>query len=228
MALHFNYKDCAGPSAHPADPDQMHPVLHTIIMHTMIVDIGRLDSDVNVAEYAFRIGLYQKFFGPLLEWRSGSEPVKAYITLADVQQYKGLGCNVTNTTRAAWMKRFAKMIEREHTVSNTLVDISRPDHKMSAVDIVQWMTDYRWGHTIHCSETENDGFKARKTAKGDVYVTHRNHETSVTLTGAAAEELVKELTACDAANVRDAICERYFDAANDDAATQKHAAQVAG
>ncbi len=110
MALHFDFEKCTGPSTNPGDPALMHPVLHTIIMHTMVLDLGRLDTDKDVEEYAFRIGLYQRMFGPSLSWGDG---IKAYITLEDVKQYKGLGCNVGNTTRRAWMAKFAKMAERE-------------------------------------------------------------------------------------------------------------------
>ena len=197
MALHFDYSKVSGPTTHPADPDQIHPVLHSIIWLTMIADIGNLATDKDVEEFAFRIGLWQRLQGPQLRWSQ----TEAYITLEDVRQYKGLRTNVFNTKRVSWMARFAKMAE-DHPVRNKQVDFGEaaPEpgkeyEPMSAIGIVQWLAKHRWGITVYTSGDDTDvGYTVRKLPSGNAVVKNRASDSSTELDPARSKSLLAEVS----------------------------------
>lgn len=196
MALHFDYSKVSGPTDHPSDPDLMHPVLNRIIWLTMITDIGNLSDDKSVEEFAFRVGLYQRLTGPALSWHdAGGNKIEAYITPEDVRQYKGLRCNVFNTKRVSWMAKFAKMAEDE-PVSNTFADITQPEKKMGAVDIVAWLGTHRWGSTIYSTSNDVDeGFAVRKKPDGGVVIKNKATDGTRSLDGDGAAHFLDGLNA---------------------------------
>lgn len=221
MALHFDYKNVVGPTINPGDPALMHPVLHTIIMSTMVLDLGRLTTDKDVAEYAFRIGLYQRFFGPLLQWEHGK--TKANITIEDVKQYKGLSCNVSNTTRAAWLKRFSQMCEREeksYPTSNTSSGVQGPidliealPEKPTAIDVAQFIADKYarlYGKVAYRSGDEYSGWVFRVKADGAATLRAVASGNQIELQAEPARHLADTIEAAKDEDAKDRACASAF------------------
>lgn len=104
MALHWDVST-VGNGYGIVDKDEegrgnLHPVTHGLIWATMAVGLGRI-TEGNAAEFGARLDLWQDLHGAFMSGPDG--PVR--ITREEVLANVGLKCNVSDETRAAWIKR---------------------------------------------------------------------------------------------------------------------------
>lgn len=78
------------------------PVTDAIIWWTLAVGMGRITKD-NAAEFTVRVNTLQQL---------GGDPREHYITHASVVAHIGLVTNVTNETRAQFLKKVSRMLDR--------------------------------------------------------------------------------------------------------------------
>lgn len=109
MALHYDITTCKGPRTFEYDgKTTMHPTLHTLIFASMIVQLGEI-TEKNAAEWLFRLRAYETVVGSLrtVEGRD------ARFTKQDVADYVGLKVNVTDVTRAAFLRHLTKILAEQ-------------------------------------------------------------------------------------------------------------------
>lgn len=91
------------------DAVSMNPVTEALIWATLAVDIGRLTEE-NLDEFAYRLHFWERMFSPyLIENGKGRE-----MTYKEIKAHVGLSTNVMNISRAQWMKKNTRSIEREY------------------------------------------------------------------------------------------------------------------
>jgi hypothetical protein len=115
MALHFDYTTVPGPKTFEYDGQTtMHPTLHTLIISSMVVGLGEI-TEKNLPEWRFRLATYERLCGSLRTVAGADAP----FTKQDVADYVGLKVNVTDTTRAAFMKNMTRILS-ENVVRSLL------------------------------------------------------------------------------------------------------------
>lgn len=86
-------------------------VTNGLIWATMACQIGHIDDAQEAQEFAVRIAIYQRVFGPFLT--SGPEGAGRAITTAEVMGHVGMSTNVTKRTRGQFLKSMAENLARE-------------------------------------------------------------------------------------------------------------------
>lgn len=110
MALHYelskieNYKTVCWIGEEGADDRRMNPVTETLIFATMGVGLGGI-TDKNVDEFAARFRILEKIHGAFLYKFNEDVREDWFLSDEDFIAHIGLGCNVTNETRAKWASR---------------------------------------------------------------------------------------------------------------------------
>lgn len=106
MSLNWNLSKIANHETLAWEQDgTMKARTEALIWSTMAVDIGRI-TEKNVDEFWRRLDLYQHAVGALLGNANG--PI--YFTRDDVVAHIGLSVNVSDTSPAAWNRRFSKIL----------------------------------------------------------------------------------------------------------------------
>jgi hypothetical protein len=119
MSLNFNLEDVKKRlgderweevTTHPEDlgkeKKRWHPVTDTLIWKTMSIDLGEI-TEANLDEWWFRVRLLQLLDGgPELHGGIGS----FYLTRQDIDDHIGLSTNVSDKSRAEWLKRVLKKL----------------------------------------------------------------------------------------------------------------------
>ena len=104
MALHWDITavadEYAWKSGNVDDGGTLDPIMHGLIWATMAVGLGKI-TEQNAAEFGARLDLWQDIHGGFMSGPDG--PFR--ITREDVRNRIGLRCNVSDETRAAWIKR---------------------------------------------------------------------------------------------------------------------------
>lgn len=95
--------------------EEMNPVTHSLLFSTMIVDMGEI-TEKNVDEFYFRTKVSSKVGGPPMrrvneEAEGGFEGVD--YSYEDIRKHIGLHTNVCTTSRAAFLKKIGKCLERD-------------------------------------------------------------------------------------------------------------------
>ena len=117
MSLHFDYTRIAPESRakYPAAEDgTVNPVTWALTMGTMIVGLGRI-TQANLAEWQFRAAFQQRLHGAWLRrWDETMERSQAVeVTAEQIADHIGLSCNVSDETRASWVKRQVESFARD-------------------------------------------------------------------------------------------------------------------
>ena len=88
------------------DEKRMNPVTETLIFATMGVGLGRI-TDKNVDEFAARFRILERIHGAFLykPGPDGDGHVDWFLDDEDFIAHIGLGCNVSDETRAKWASR---------------------------------------------------------------------------------------------------------------------------
>lgn len=109
MALNWDISKCHDHESLQSDDEWY--LTEAVIWMTMVVDLGRI-TVTNAVEFATRVRIYERQFGPSVRKRDESGVMQPYeITLADIERRVGLSTNVTDKTRPQWLKRFATLVE---------------------------------------------------------------------------------------------------------------------
>jgi hypothetical protein len=109
MSLNWNLEDIKDWESVCRDDDgKQSPVTHALIMVTMGLDLPGI-TEANVDEFAWRLDMYQRMFGPLLVGVENDEFVKIPVTTEDVRAHVGLATNVSPVSRAKWLKRMTDL-----------------------------------------------------------------------------------------------------------------------
>ena len=95
--------------------EEMNPVTHSLLFSTMIVDMGEITEE-NADEFYFRTEMASKVGGPPMrrvkeDSESGFEGVD--YSYEDIRKHIGLTTNVFTVSRAAFLKKMAKCLERD-------------------------------------------------------------------------------------------------------------------
>jgi hypothetical protein len=107
MALYWDLskvRDCEQVNGDPANPENMHPVLHYLLFSCMAVGLRGI-TEKNKDKFFERLTIYQKMCGSALRYRTGNDVVDVYITMEDIERYIGLKVNVSDETDATFAKR---------------------------------------------------------------------------------------------------------------------------
>jgi hypothetical protein len=80
---------------------------HSLIWATMAVDLGSITAK-NIGEWQIRLQIISVAY---------SDPVWAAITRKQLEAHIGLSTNVSNTTRAKFMRKISQGMEREATAN---------------------------------------------------------------------------------------------------------------
>lgn len=118
MSLDWNLEDIKDwETVTRTEDGTMNPVTHALIMSTMGVGMGSI-TEANADEFAWRLDLYQHWFGALLVDVEDGEFTAHVVSPAEVRQHIGLHTNVSLETRARWLKRMSEDHYREFTRNN--------------------------------------------------------------------------------------------------------------
>lgn len=79
----------------------LHPVTNALIWWTMAVGIGRITKE-NAGEFAVRVQMLQQL---------DETPSEAHVTYEQVKAHVGLVTNVSNETRAQFLKKVSRMLD---------------------------------------------------------------------------------------------------------------------
>lgn len=91
-----------------ADGEKLNPVTDGLIWSTMSIGLGEI-TEKNINEWLVRLQFSDKLFGTLLiKAGENGERVERPITREELVAHIGLRTNVTNETRAKWMKRMTE------------------------------------------------------------------------------------------------------------------------
>lgn len=93
------------------------PVTETLVWRSMAIGMGSITEE-NIAEFYFRMRLYDELFEPSLYEPDGEGGIKyRSITRDELKAHIGLRCNVGPETRSAFVKRMMKHFEGENKFS---------------------------------------------------------------------------------------------------------------
>lgn len=103
------------------DERRLAGLTNALIQMTMLVGLGDI-TEANAREFYTRLKLLERLDGPFLHDTKDGKRTPYYITARDVLAHVGLATNVSDETRAAWLKRqmkykladFEWQFDREH------------------------------------------------------------------------------------------------------------------
>lgn len=113
----------------------MNPLTNVLIWATISVDLGSITQE-NAGEFFARLRFTEKQLGPFLIRAEvdGVRPegVNAFITPEEVIAHIGLVCNVSNKTRAAWLKRWNQDLDASRDRVTKLLAVRQDEAALEA------------------------------------------------------------------------------------------------
>lgn len=95
------------------DNIEMRPVTEAMIFRTMSLDMGEI-TEKNWKEFMFRSRLYTKVFSaPMTRHDRDGSPEGLDFSPEDIKSHIGLTTNVSTKSRAGFLKRVIRVLERE-------------------------------------------------------------------------------------------------------------------
>jgi hypothetical protein len=130
MPLNWSIANCKNWESLKSDEEW--PVTNALIWGSMSVDLSGI-TEKNITEYYARISVWEGIVGAFVNTKkSKDDPVTPrHITLEDLQKRIGMTTNVSNASRAEWLKRLNtyfknKLSEAEVSAARELLSQKTP------------------------------------------------------------------------------------------------------
>ena len=110
MSLNWNVEDCVG----RADwSDRDHDVLDTLIWGSLLVGLHRI-TEANLPEWLLRMRMERANYEHAFQIRYQNDR-EYYLRLEHLRKFIGLRTNVSDWTRAKWLKKFMERMVRSES-----------------------------------------------------------------------------------------------------------------